>query len=111
MPSNDKFYPSISTILPLSALPDSLKDFETAIENALSDLYYFDLQKHSSPSGDRHFYRLNVFSYNEIGIEIPGTDFAIVLNPELLPGTGLTSSFPVSLSFELDILRYLSLEG
>lgn len=109
MPSNDKFYPSITTILPLSALPDSLKNFETAVENALKDLYYFDLQKHSTPSGDRRFYRLNIFSYNEVGIEIPGTDFAVVINPELVPGAGLTSSFPISLTFELDILRYLSL--
>lgn len=110
MASNTEFYPLLSDLLPLGDLPDSLSSFETALTDALDKLFYHDLQYQVTDDRSKRFYRLKIFTYNSVGFAFPNTEFKIVLNPALIPGGAVSSSFPVNFSYEHDILRYLDLE-
>jgi hypothetical protein len=87
-----------------------LSSFKTALTEALDVLFYHDFRYQISDDRSRRFYALKIFSYNSVGLTFPNAEFKLVINPALIPGGGLSSSFPVNFSYEHDILRYLDLE-
>jgi len=99
------FYPKLIDILPIDKLPAELGNFQQDIQVLLNDLYYSNLHREQSAYGDAGFYRLDVVSYDEVSLEVPGTNgLALVLNPGITSGM---SVFPISLSYRWRILRYL----
>lgn len=103
---NNIFYPSLTDILPTDQLPSSLGQFQNSLNSIFADLYYRNLQRDRSHGGDAAFFKLDIITYNKVGVDIPGTEFALLLNPDLIQGSGVGSSFPVSLHYKLDILKY-----
>lgn len=102
--ANEVFFPPITTILQLENLPEELSFVQNGLNSLLQNLYYRDLQFSKSPRGDAAFYSLKVVSFQKIGIDIPGTGMAIVLNPGHTPPS---SEFPITVSYEWGILGYL----
>jgi hypothetical protein len=102
--ANETFYPSLSTLISTASLPQGLGPLEEAVAGAFEGLFYRNLQANHSRQGDYAYYRLIVVSYKRLGIEIPGSGLALVLNPPASAGAG--SEFPISLSWSWEILRY-----
>ena len=92
MPVN-KFYPRLSSIIKVDNLPDSLSFFQDGLNSIFDKLFFRDFQSARSANGDNAFYSLIIVSHKRIGIDIPGTGFALVLNP----GHSGTSEIPVTL--------------
>lgn len=104
--ANEKFYPSLFTLLSANKLPDNLGFLQDIANNVFDGYFYRNLQTNISKSGDRANYRLIIISYNKVGFEIPGTGFALILNPSSIPETG--SEIPVSVNYKWEILKYIS---
>lgn len=105
MPAN-KFYPALVDLLPVENLPASLGPVKEGIENLFKRLFYKNLQVEKSVQGDTGFYRLSIVAYQRIGLEIPGTGFALVLNPD---DSGLSiTDVPISFSYRWEILKHIN---
>ncbi len=102
-----KFYPPITAILPVDALPNELGFIKTGLTNILSHIYFRDLQFSNNDRGDSGFYSLQIVSLKRLDIEIPGTGIYLILNPSHDPVTPDISEFPVSVSYTWPILGYL----
>lgn len=100
--AGQKFYPPLSSLVKLDNFPEQLSFVQSGLSNALSNIYYKDLQFSKSTKGDYAFYSLKIVSLQRIDIEIPGTGINIVLNP----GHSGISEFPITLSYEWPILAY-----
>jgi hypothetical protein len=104
--SQIKFYPSLSTLLPLESIPPNLGFVQGVLQDVLDNLYFHDLQGQKSRLGDAGFYQLSLVLYSRLGIEIPGTGgLALVFNPDQV--TGQTTEIPIALSYRWEILRYI----
>lgn len=108
MASNTPFYPKLTDLFNLDQIPLLFKGVSGGIENALKDFYYADFYESVSILSDRGFYRFTIFSYNGIGVGIPGTSLELLINPSLLPGTGGVSAFPITFSYYLPIRSKLN---
>lgn len=104
MPTNN-FYPALSDLLPESSIPN-LGGFETSLTSILSNIHYRDLQRSKSVLGDVGYYSLTLVSDSAIGLDIPGTEFALVLNPDLTSG-GPKTAIPILLKYRWEILKYI----
>lgn len=107
MATNQPFYPSLTDLLSPDQLPVFLQGIEGGIENALKDFYYTDYFASTSFSKDKGFYRFTVFAYNGVGINIPGTELKLLVNPSVVPGAGNVSEFSATMSYYLPIIGYL----
>ena len=88
-----KFYPALSKILPLDAIPDELGVVKEGLNTIFSNFFYTDLQIHKSVNGEAAFYDLKIVSYKRLALEVPGTNgLALVLNPDEDPNTKLPVS-------------------
>ena len=96
MPTN-KFYPKISSIISVNEIPDQIGFLTEPLNNLFDNIYFRDLQFTKSESGDTAFYSIVLVSHKKLGVDFPGTGFAIVLNPSQIDPTN-ASEFPVSLS-------------
>jgi hypothetical protein len=101
--ANEKFYPSVASLVTLDNLPEQLGFIKNGISALFSNLYYRDLQVAKSTRGESAHYSLSIVSLQRIDIEIPGTGIFLVLNP----GHSSISSFPITLSYEWPILAYI----
>ena len=107
MPATN-FYPSLSTLLPVESIPDSLGFIKDGVNTIFGHLYYKDLQVDRSVCGDSACYNLSLITYKRLGIELLGADgLALVLNPDFEEGVGNISLFPISLNYNWAILRYI----
>jgi len=101
----NEYYPRLSSLLPLDALPESLGFVKNGITSLLGGLYYKDLQYSISRRGDAAQYSLTIVRNKSLEIEVPGTGMFLMLNP------GTTSSphpeFPVTLRYEWGILTFV----
>ncbi len=70
--------------------------------------YFKDLQFSKSQKGDSAFYSLSIISFKRLDIEIPGTGIFIILNPSHDPLTSDITEFPLTVSYKLEILSYLT---
>ncbi len=102
-----KFYPPITAILPVDALPNELGFIKDGLEKILGRIYFRDLQYSTNDRGDAGFYSLSIVSLERLDIEIPGTGIFLILNPSHDPLAGDQSDFPVSVAYQWPILGYL----
>jgi len=105
--STTKFFPPITAILPVEALPNELGFVKTGLTSMLSHVYFRDLQCSQNDRGDSGFYSLKIVSLKRLDIEIPGTGIFLILNPSHDPNTPAITEFPISLSYRWPILGYL----
>lgn len=103
---SEKFYPSLSTIVPLDSLPEQLGFIKDGLTNILDKVYFKDLQVVKSQSGDSAFYSLTIVLYKDASIEIPGSGIELVFNPDF-NASGLTE-IPITVSYEWGILKFIS---
>ncbi len=99
------YYPKLSLLLPLDALPEALGFVKDGIGNLLTGLYFKDFEQGRSPHGDAANYSLTIVSAKLLEIEVPGTGIFLELNPGLQAGS--TSEFPVTLRYEWGILGWV----
>lgn len=108
MPSNN-IYPPISQLIPKVDLPFDLTAINDLLSGVFDNLYYKDAIIERSNLGDKGFYKFKLISFKEIGYEIPGTGgLALVLNPGFVDNGMNTSEFPISFSYQLEILKYIN---
>ncbi|MDJ0835793.1 MAG: hypothetical protein QNK37_04705 [Acidobacteriota bacterium] len=100
------FYPPLTDILPVDALPEELGFLKDGVADLLSKVYFKDLQYTRNDRGDSAFYSLSIVSLKRIDIEIPGTEMFLILNPSH-DAAVTTSSFPITLGYEWPVLAYL----
>ncbi len=103
---NPKFYPRISDLVTLDAIPQQLGFIRSGLTSILDDIYFKDLQFTKSPRGDAAFYSLSIVSLKRLDFNIPGTEIALILNPSHT-NPGDISEFPITVSYEWPILAYL----
>ncbi|HET6226113.1 MAG TPA: hypothetical protein VFF27_07520, partial [Bacteroidia bacterium] len=107
MPANNH-YPSLKRILPINSLPPQLGTLQGVLQEIFNKIYYKNYIVEKSYLGDTAFYRLTLVSYDRLGFEIPGTGgLALVLNPALNPNDTNFSEIDVSLSYNLEIVKYI----
>ena len=100
-----KFYPLLSDILPLENIPANLGFIQEGVEFLTRGIHYTDLHVEKSIHGDSASYFVNLILLKKLGFEVPGTNgLALVLNPN--PNATGTTSIPISVSYQWDILRY-----
>lgn len=104
MPQN-VFLPLLKDILPSENLPSVVGQFQGNQNTILDHFYYRDLQRTISQYGETAFFHLEIVTYDKLGVDIPGTGFSVLLNPDLTIGSGTAVSFPVSLEYRLAILK------
>lgn len=103
---DDKFYPSLSTLLPLGSIPPNLGFFQSALQDVFDNLFFRNLQVQKSKLGEVGFYQLSLVIYKRLGVEIPGTGgAALVLNPSQVDGQ--ITEIPIALSYRWEILKYV----
>ncbi len=100
-----RYYPTLSTIINLDDIPDSLGFIKSGIVALFDKIHFKDLQYSKSPRGDGAFYSLSIVSPKKIAIEIPGTGINLVLNPDISDVN--ISAFPITLEYEWKVLGYL----
>ena len=101
------FYPPLSSIMSLDAVPDELGFIKGGLSSLLDDIYFRDFQYSKSARGDVAHYRLSIVSLKPLEIGVPGTGLALVLNPGHGSASGSTSDFPITLGYEWGILAWL----
>src|SRR5882724_3565137 len=104
--ADEKFYPSLSTLISANSLPQSLGFVQGLVDNIFDDLFYRNLQINSSRYGEYADYSLILVSYRRLDFEVPGTGLFFILNPSTIGDIG--SEIPVSLTYHWEILRYVS---
>lgn len=102
-----KFFPPLTAIMPVDALPNELGFVKTGLTNILSHVYFRDLQSSHNDRGDAAFYSLSIVSLKRLDVEIPGTGIFLILNPGHDPLASGFSEFPVTLSYRWPILGYV----
>jgi len=100
--ANPKFYPALSEIMSIDHIPDSIGFVKDGLISFFDKLYFRDLQFVTSADGG--FYCLTIIGIGNLGLEIPGTGFALRLNPAAM---GSSSEIPVTLDFRWKILKYV----
>lgn len=106
MTADTVFYPSISSLLPLEAVPPNLGFIQGVLHDVFDSLYYRDLQIQKSKSGDVGFYQFSLVIYKRLGFEIPGTGgAALVFDPGL---SAQTTEIPIALGYRWEILKYIN---
>ncbi|MBT1689821.1 hypothetical protein, partial [Dawidia soli] len=102
----NKFYPSLSALVPVEDIPDNLGFVKNGLSSVFDHFYYRNLQIDKSVAGDAAFYNLSLLTFRRIGLDIPGTGgMSLVLNPSFTE-TG-SSEFPLSVSYKWGILKYI----
>jgi len=101
-------YPSLTDLLPIDRIPDSLSTFKEGLTNIFSKLYYRNFYRYESLSKHVGNYNLDLVSFTRLALGIPGTNgFALVLNPDYVEGTDY-SVFSLSIAYHCEILKYLN---
>ncbi|MDF2933165.1 MAG: hypothetical protein K0R36_2496 [Chryseobacterium sp.] len=99
------YYPAITDIVKPDDLPEFLSFIKTGLEAVLSKIYYKDYYFSKNISGSEAFYSLSIVSKTKLALELPGTGISLVLNPDLQDGD--ISSFPISLYWNWEVLRFI----
>lgn len=106
MSTLNKYYPRLSDVVTLDALPEQLGFIKDGLENLLDGIFVKEFQVEKSPSGDIRSYYVVIVAFKELGIGIPGTDFKLLFNPD--PQDPTQTIIPISVTFEQGILKYVS---
>jgi hypothetical protein len=101
----DTFFPALSRIISVDQLPSELNFLQGGLNNLLNSVFYRNLRITHSASGETISYDLDIISYKQIGIDIPGTGFSIAFNRNFTSGT--YSVIPISVTTSLGIRKYI----
>ncbi|MDB5034037.1 MAG: hypothetical protein JWQ98_1278 [Chlorobi bacterium] len=104
---NDFFYPKLSGLISLDALPEQLNFVKDGFEAILDSIYFKDFRASHDLSGGVIVYNLDLVAYKQVGFEIPGTEIDIVLNPAFTTADPITV-IPLSVVYNWPIRRLLS---
>ncbi|MGG9960012.1 hypothetical protein [Ferruginibacter sp. SUN106] len=103
----ERYLPSLSTLVTLDDLPDSLGFIKDAGTSVLSNTYYDNFRMNSSRDGDKKDIRLTLLLDRQIGFELPGTNLLLLLNPnDALTGQPRNNRLDLRINWQLGILRY-----
>ncbi len=95
------FHPSVSSLVNQENVPEFLQN---SLNSILSKLFYKSYLVEKSKFGDYSFHRITLVLNKEIGLNLFGGEdgFEILFNP----GATNTTELPISISFNLPVLRY-----
>ncbi|WP_261512704.1 hypothetical protein [Chryseobacterium paludis] len=99
------YYPAVTDIVKPDDLPEFLSFIKSGLETILSKIYYKDYYFSKNISGSESFHSLSIVSKTKLALELPGTGISLVLNPDFQDGD--ISSFPISLYWNWEILRFI----
>lgn len=98
------YHPPISDLISPDMVPEKLGFIQPVMNNLLSGMHYKELVRDISRFGEQGFIAITLVPYTPLDLPILGTEMQLILNPGSEPGT---SEFPLSLSYEWQILRYI----
>lgn len=102
-----RYLPPLSLLISVDNLPSSLGFIEDGLNSVFSNLYFKDLYSKRSVHTQEVNYDIVIVSYERLGLNLGGNEgFALVLNPGFTDGD--TSEFPISVSCNWPLLKYLS---
>jgi hypothetical protein len=96
-----KFYPRLSKLISSEKLPA----FFSGVTNIFDKLYFRNFQTVKSLDGVTVSYVIELISYKELKIDIAGSGFSLLLNPDF-ESDGV-SAFPLSLNTRWGIRKYM----
>ncbi len=113
--SQDSFYPPLSSIISLDALPAQLDVIKDGLNSIFDSLYFRDLRHIPGARGSRDFYSMTLVSYKQVGFFLPGTDIELAFNRIDQPGptTAIRTEIPLAVNYRwqlMELLRGLSVE-
>ena len=106
MATPTKYYPPLSDIVTFEQIPNGLGFIRDGLEDIFGELFYDNLYVSKNDNGNAAFYSLDVISANKVALDIPGSGISLVLNPNIADSD--ISSFPITVSWQWEILAYLS---
>jgi hypothetical protein len=101
MKNMPKFYPKLSKLISSEKLPA----FFSGVTNIFDKLYFRNFQTVKSLDGVTVSYVIELISYKELKIDIAGSGFSLLLNPDF-ESDGV-SAFPLSLNTRWGIRKYI----
>lgn len=111
--STDKYFPELTSLIKVNALPEELAFIENGIQNLLSGIFVKEYHFIKNNEGDSISFYITLLIFKDVGFDIPGTGFRILFNPSDVASSGVTE-IPISVNVEAEILKYVntfSLEG
>jgi hypothetical protein len=103
-----RYLPSLSTLITLGDLPESLGFLQNATNNIFDDVYFDHYQVIGSKYGEEKTYNLDVIFDKHLNFIIPGTGISLLLNPGDNNQNPIQTSFNVTLYYRLGILRFIN---
>lgn len=104
-PSNDRFYPSLATLVNVDGLPDGLDFIEGLTSDVIGGIFYRNLYITGNTNNDGSLYEMELITYNRMEVKLPAIGCSLVVNPSDADGTG--SFFALHCSYSIGILRYI----
>ena len=102
---SSKYYPRLSSVVSWEQLPEAFNFVANGASALLDKLYFRNLQVVQSLDGQTVSYFVEIVSFADISFELPGTGFALILNPA--PDVSGLSVFPISFSFSWGIRKFI----
>ena len=102
-----KYYPSLSSLFNFDSLPEPFGFLRDAGTGILDKILVKRKDIIANSNGDTYSILVTLVVFNKLRVEIPGTGFALIMNPpqyEVEPGV---SEFTISLEVKYPLLRYL----
>jgi hypothetical protein len=103
------YYSKLTDLLNSDALPSELNFFQGDLGTLLDDILLKEYQIESSPYGTATSYYLKLLVFKRLGIDIPGTGLALVLNPSFDPGHPTNATeIPMSVHIDRGVLGMIN---
>lgn len=100
-------YASLSDIFSVSQLPAQLSFVQQTASTALDEVYYRNLNVAPSTNAYSLAGSIELVSFKELKLEVPGTGFFLVLNPGQVASTAGRTVIPLAFSYSIGIGRYI----
>jgi hypothetical protein len=105
-PTTYNYYPALSQLISVDDLPDFLGFIKENIQSVFNNIYYKNYCASHNTTGSSAFYRLDIVPRTRLSANnIFDSGFTLVLNPDYDDST--VSSFPVTVFWQWEILRYI----
>lgn len=100
-----RYLPSLSFLITLDELPNSLDFIKTPLQNVFSNLYYKELYTSSDFRSKKVVHSLKIVTPEKLSFDLGNTGFSLVVNPSHTPGG--TSEIPITIAFSWPILSVI----
>ena len=97
--------PALSQLIGVDDLPDFLSFIKENIQSVFNNIYYKNYCTTENITGSSAFYRLDIVPRTRLSQELFGSGLSLILNPDYEDST--VSSFPITLFWQWEILRYI----